>query len=82
MALERWRSLGLTREEWDECLEASRDLATLHPGEKVPSANEIAAQLAVAKAAELEWQPDADVSIPRRLIPEAGPRSRDGGLLR
>lgn len=76
MATERWRSLGLTLEEWHECLEASHDLAALHPGEKVPTPHEIAAQLAVAKAAELEWKPD-DHELPRRLVPTSGPATND-----
>lgn len=48
--MERWRAWGLTPEEWSDCLEAARELA--RQGRSAPSAEQIAAQLAVAKAAE------------------------------
>ena len=49
---ERWREWGLSFEEWQDCLEAAAELAMLSGGERTASAEEIAAQLAVAKAAE------------------------------
>lgn len=65
---DRWRDLGLTAQEWEECVQASRELAALHPHGRVETPEMIAAQLAVAKAAEQEWTP-TEVSW-KRLTPE------------
>ena len=64
--MERWRRWGLSVEEWTDCVEAAEELAELSMGERTPSADEIAAQLAVAKAAE-EQLPPADE--PLRSVP-------------
>lgn len=64
--MERWRRWGLSAEEWADCLAAAHELAELSHGERTPSAEEIAAQLAVAKAAE---QPLAPQDEPRRSVP-------------
>lgn len=55
--MERWRRWGLTLEEWADCVLAARELAEQSMGERTPTAEEIAAQLAVAKAAEQPLPP-------------------------
>lgn len=50
--MQRWQRWGLSLEEWEDCVEAAWELAELSSGERTPTAEEIAAQLAVAKAAE------------------------------
>ena len=52
LPMERWRAWGLSPEEWECCVEAARELRELHPPGGAPTAEQIAAQLAVAKAAE------------------------------
>lgn len=64
--MERWRRWGLSAEEWADCVEASLELRELSRGERTPSAEEIAAQLAVAKAAE---QPLDPTGGPVRSVP-------------
>lgn len=54
--MERWRSWGLTQDEWQDCVEAARELARLRARDAM-TAEQIAAQLAVAKAAEERWTP-------------------------
>lgn len=67
MTTERWREWGLSFEEWRECVEAAEELALLSPpGERTASADEIGAQLAVAKAAE--ELPPLD-KVPARTVP-------------
>lgn len=68
--MEKWREWGLTEEEWSACQHAARELHELSPRETTASAEEIAAQLAVAKAAELDtvprdWMPDMRRFTPR-----------------
>lgn len=47
-----WREWGLTPEEWRDCVEAAEELRMLSDGhERTATAEEIAAQLAIAKAA-------------------------------
>lgn len=68
--MESWRRWGLSAEEWADCVEASLELAELSNGERTPSAHEIAAQLAVAKAAEQALPPSDE---PYRHVPLDGP---------
>lgn len=49
---QRERRWGLGSTEWADCVQAAWELAQLAPGERTPTADEIAAQLAMAKAAE------------------------------
>lgn len=67
--MERWRRWGLTLEEWRDCVEAAGELAEISMGERTPSADEIAAQLAVAKAAEQPLPPSDE---PLRHVPLEG----------
>lgn len=55
--MERWRELGLTEDEWADCVEAAEELRELTLDHATPSADLIAAQLAVAKAAESPLPP-------------------------
>ena len=64
--MDRWQRWGLSAHEWEDCVEAARELAELSGGERTPSAEEIAAQLAVAKAAENDLPPDDE---PLRRVP-------------
>jgi hypothetical protein len=61
----KWREWGLTPDEWDDCQAAAVELAELAGDRRSPSAEEIAAQLAVAKAAEL---PLEDPGVPSRRL--------------
>lgn len=64
--MDRWRELGLTEEEWQDCVEAAAELREMASGHPTPSAALIAAQLAVAKAAE---RPRPPSWAPTRRVP-------------
>lgn len=68
--MERWREWGLSLEEWQDCVEAAQELAELSMGERTPRAEEVGAQLAIAKAAEAIPTPDiTSDTTPLRRIP-------------
>lgn len=54
--MEKWRAWGLSWDEWQECRQAADELAAIG-AEHAPDAEQIAAQLAVAKAAESDILP-------------------------